>query len=391
MLEMTGNPPRSREKRVRGILHRTFGYLFFVLFAFTLVVMLVNTGGLRANPPAWETAHIVLAFFLVSLILIKVLYAKHHAQFRTKLILQGSVLFALFIVLTGVTIGYDALSRSGSQCPDFSVMGIKIFSSESGQDVMNRKCSKCHSLERVYLTYKSEKAWSETVKRMVEFDYPNITSSDEQQIVAYLIQQQRRRRSNADRLKIGKSIVSRKCGICHDLDRVFRVDKSRLEWTETVNTMVEIMGVFDFLSEQEKKDIVAFLSSRQGGVKKKISHFGDKSMSLVARKCSAGCHSLDRVFRVDKKQEEWGETVDNMVEMTGDPDFLSEQEKVKIIDFLTNHKQGLQRKDGVHSEESGIVRMRISGKCTDCHEVRALLERKEQGEQGKKEDAGAGE
>jgi cytochrome c2 len=171
--------------------------------------------------------------------------------------------FVLIFGLTGITAGYYAYSRSNLKHTDLFAMNNDMLHAEPGQILIHKKCGKCHSLERVYLTYKNDIAWNKTVKRMAEFDYPNITSSDARHIVAYLIQQERRRRRNADRLKIGKNIVSRKCGVCHDLDRVFRANKSKQEWTDTLNSMVKIPRASVFLSEQEEEDIVAFLSSRR--------------------------------------------------------------------------------------------------------------------------------
>ncbi|MCI5126823.1 MAG: hypothetical protein D3925_20665, partial [Candidatus Electrothrix sp. AR5] len=46
------------------------------------------------------------------------------------------------------------------------------------------------------------------------------------------------------------------CPICNALDRVLRVHKDGKQWLETVNSMVEITGDPNFLTSQEKKDIV---------------------------------------------------------------------------------------------------------------------------------------
>ncbi len=91
---------------------------------------------------------------------------------------------------------------------------MQMITAEPDQIIMNKKCSKCHSLERVYLMYKNDRERQKTVNRMAEFDYPDVTDSDTQRIVSYLIRQQRRR-DGTDRLKTGKNLVSRKCGICH--------------------------------------------------------------------------------------------------------------------------------------------------------------------------------
>jgi hypothetical protein len=375
---MPGKIRGNRGKRVNEVIYRALGYLFFVLFAFSLVFMLVKAERFRTEFLAWETIYIVVTLLLLSFIMIKMIFAKYHAGFCTKLMLRGTALFGLTFGLAGVAVGYYASIRSGLPYSDLFMVNKKLVNVESVKILMNRKCGKCHSLERVYLVYKSDAAWNETVNKMAEFDYPHISGTDVRQIVAYLIQQQRRRWSNADRLKTGKSLVSRKCGICHDLERVFSVDKSRRKWTDTINNMVEILGVSDFLSEQEEDDIVSFLSSRKKIKKKKVARAGsDKARLLVARKCNAGCHALDRVFRGDKNKQEWSETIDNMVEMTGNPNFLSAKEKKDIIDCLSPQEQDDQQRDSVNSKLSETAHTLISRKCTICHDLERLFSRQE--------------
>jgi len=62
---------------------------------------------------------------------------------------------------------------------------------------------------------------------------------------------------------LGKTLVSRKCSICHNLDRIFGASKNSQEWTSTVGRMAATMDDPDFLSEQEKEAIIAFLSQRK--------------------------------------------------------------------------------------------------------------------------------
>jgi cytochrome c2 len=150
-------------------------------------------------------------------------------------------------------------------------MGMILFEEyvldlELGKAVMNRKCSKCHSLERVYRAYKSEDGWAGTINKMALLDSPNITSFDVKQVLNYLVEQQKKRQTKrAVDLEddIGKSLVSRKCSVCHNLDRFFGARKNIAQWTTTVSRMIATMDEPDFLAEQEKSDIIAFLSRRE--------------------------------------------------------------------------------------------------------------------------------
>jgi len=67
----------------------------------------------------------------------------------------------------------------------------KILDENLGRQVVNQKCNKCHTLERVYRTFKSEDGWTSTVNRMASLDAPNISSFDIKQSIHFLINRQK--------------------------------------------------------------------------------------------------------------------------------------------------------------------------------------------------------
>jgi mono/diheme cytochrome c family protein len=348
-----------------------------------LVFMVIKAGGFQEELPARAMIHIILALLLVPLIMIKVVIARRHAQLSTKLIMLGLAIFGLSFGLTGITAGYYALHRSDFKYAVLSDVDDEILNVEIGQKITNRKCSKCHSLERVYQSYKSDVAWTHTIHKMAELDYPNITNFDVKQIVGYLVQQQQKRQGEEKdklRMEIGRSLVSQKCSICHNLDRIFGAKKSRQEWTETVGRMTKTNGDADFLTDQEAADIIYFLTNiRQSGQpekppeKKVAENPPDAIKALVALKCSAGCHALDRVLRVHKDETQWLETVNSMVEITGDPNFLTPQEKKNIIHFLSTRKPSKSSRMGaLHPDISENVDPLLDNKCNVCHDLERI-------------------
>ena len=383
MLEMTGKVRDSPRRKGWILVHRVLGYLFLVLFAAMLVFMVIKAGGFQEELPARAMIHIILALLLVPLIMIKVVIARRHAQLSTKLIMLGLAIFGLSFGLTGITAGYYALHRSDFKYSVLSDVDDEILNVEIGQKITNRKCSKCHSLERVYQSYKSDVAWTHTIHKMAELDYPNITNFDVKQIVGYLVQQQQKRQGEEKdklRMEIGRSLVSQKCSICHNLDRIFGAKKSRQEWTETVGRMTKTNGDADFLTDQEAADIIYFLTNiRQSGQpekppeKKVAENPPDAIKALVALKCSAGCHALDRVLRVHKDETQWLETVNSMVEITGDPNFLTPQEKKDIIHFLSTRKPSKSSRMGaLHPDISENVDPLLDNKCNVCHDLERI-------------------
>ncbi|CAK8718053.1 Quinohemoprotein amine dehydrogenase alpha subunit haem binding domain-containing protein [Candidatus Electrothrix laxa] len=59
--------------------------------------------------------------------------------------------------------------------------------------------------------------------------------------------------------------------------------------------------------------------------------------ALVEKKCSV-CHSVDRAYGANKNHSEWTQTVEKMMRYSDRMDFLNQQEKKIVIDFLANRK-----------------------------------------------------
>jgi uncharacterized membrane protein len=215
---------------------------------------------------------------------------------------------------------------------------------------------------------------------MAGFD-PNISDSDVKLITEYL-NQLRRQVPQRTAIERGRDLVTAKCSKCHSLDKVFSANMDADRWAETVDDMIKIMGLPDFISEQEKKDIVKFLVDRRRerremwSKSKPSEDFSDERINkirgLVARKCSAGCHALDRVLRsrLEKSREQWAETINSMIEITGDPDFLSEQEKKDIIDYLSQPQNEEEpSEESAQLRSSSISHPLVARKCGACHDL----------------------
>jgi len=266
MLEMTGRARDNTGKIGRIRAHKILGYLFISLFAIMLVFMIRKVAGFQEELTARAVFHIALALIMVPLVVIKVLIVRRYPQLSVKLPLLGIAIFTLSFTLTGITAGYYVLHRSNLAYTTLSALDNDVLDLELGKAVMNRKCSKCHSLERVYRAYKNEDSWAGTINKMAVLDSPNITSFDVKQVLNYLVEQQKKRQEKSAvslEEEIGKTLVSRKCSICHNLDRVFGARKNKQEWTATVSRMIATMDDPEFLSKQEKSDIISFLSGRK--------------------------------------------------------------------------------------------------------------------------------
>ena len=59
--------------------------------------------------------------------------------------------------------------------------------------------------------------------------------------------------------------------------------------------------------------------------------------ALVEKKCTI-CHSIDRVHEAEKTHSEWEQTIAKMMRYSDQMDFLNQQERDDIIDYLAGRK-----------------------------------------------------
>jgi len=271
MLEMTGRLGDQADKKGLIRAHKFFGYLFLGLLAVMLIVMTRKVAGLQEEMSSRTVIHIVLALLLVPLAITKLLLARRYPRHGAKLPLLGLVIFMLAFALTGISAGYYALHRTNLSYTTLSALDADVLDLELGKTLTQKKCSKCHSLERVYRAFKSQEGWAATVNTMARIDAPNITRFHVKQVLNYLIEQQKTRRKKTDaapEVEIGKTLVAQKCSICHPLDRIFGAEKNSREWTATINRMITTMDDPDFLTKEEQAAILTFLSQKGQGEKK---------------------------------------------------------------------------------------------------------------------------
>jgi cytochrome c2 len=107
---------------------------------------------------------------------------------------------------------------------------------------------------------------------------------------------------------IGRELFRTKCNKCHSLEIVLKASKDGEGWIKTVNSMAE---------------------------KKQVELSGE---ALVQSKCTR-CHKLKRVYKKKRDRGAWIKIVGRMIENAeefGIIDFLTEKEKIDIIDFLAH-------------------------------------------------------
>jgi hypothetical protein len=265
MLELKGYPKDRIGARGFIRAHKTLGYLFFIIFAGMLYVMIRKVSAYQEDLSPRVVLHIALALALVPLAAVKIIVVRRYRLFTSYLLLVGGTIFLGAFVLNGLTAGYFFLHRSDIRYTAITDLDAVVLDEDLGRRVVNEKCGKCHTLERVFRTFKRQEGWTETVNRMALLDAPNIRDFDVKQSIHFLLKQQERREDQDPRRiedEIGDALVSRKCSLCHNLDQVYKAVKTEDEWLLTVERMIKHAFDPEFLKENEKKELVRYLSRR---------------------------------------------------------------------------------------------------------------------------------
>ncbi len=167
---------------------------------------------------------------------------------------------------------------------------------------------------------------------------------------------------------LGRQLVTQKCIKCHSLERTFRSFKSEEGWTNTVNRMavIDVPNIRDFDAKQMIHYLVTQQKERESAEAQIQDLDTEIGRTLVERKCAA-CHTLDRVYKASKNQDEWAETLVTMAEYAEDPQLLTDEEKTSMIEFLAT-----QQDTAIQDADPEIVKALVEQKCTTCHTMKRV-------------------
>ncbi len=254
----------ARERIIRA--HRIAGYLFIALFCLMVWLMVLRTGGSAEELPVRSTLHILMALVLVPLLLVKVLVARYYKSFTAVLVPLGLIIFTLAFVLVGSSAGpYLLRSSTVKRLSLQDTKGVTEIDLPAAEQIMLKRCSRCHALERVMGARKDAGAWLGTINRMRALPGSGISDTDAKIILSYLIAENSIDSSNAKgALSVGRALVDSHCARCHNLDRVYQSRQSPEDWRMTVQRMVAYArGTEGFFKPGEDERIIQFLSATQ--------------------------------------------------------------------------------------------------------------------------------
>jgi ferredoxin-NADP reductase/mono/diheme cytochrome c family protein len=247
--------------------HRVGGYVFIALFCVMGYYMLARLGDVSGGAPPGTMIHLTLAMILSPLLFVKVLIARYYKSYYSLLMPIGLVIFVLSFVLIGITAGPSLARHANTQTVSLEAIGLPAAAIDIGMAAatMEKRCSKCHSLDRLAGARKDARGWLATVSRMKALPDSGISEDDSRVIVSYLASQMAPRGPvAAASLEVARALVDQRCGRCHGLDRVYRATETQDEWKSTVTRMVGFAeGSANAFQPGEDQQIIAYLSATQ--------------------------------------------------------------------------------------------------------------------------------
>ena len=246
-------------------LHRIGGYVFIALFCVMTYFMLARLRS-GADSSANVTIHLALAMILSPLIFIKVLIARYYKNQQGLLVPIGLTIFILAFVLIASTAGpYLARATKIEQVSiDPAHIPPVALDVNQASDLMQRRCSKCHNLDRVVGARKDAQGWIATVNRMRAMPGAAISDAEALTVVSYLASQNQPKGSQSTKMEVARALVDQRCGRCHSLDRVYKAKEPPEAWREIVTRMVGYAaGSGGALQPGEDQQIIEYLSATQ--------------------------------------------------------------------------------------------------------------------------------
>ncbi len=255
----------KRDRVLRA--HRLAGYAFVALFCLMTWFMILKVRDQQEDLSMRSMFHVLVALILAPLLGLKILIARRYRNYQSALIPLGLTIFVLGFVLVSSTAGPYLFRRVTMK--DISLQSINMGAARidlrTSEELMQKRCSRCHNLDRVVGARKDAGAWLETVNRMRALPGSGISEGDAKTILSYLILEASIDSSTTNgELTVGKALVDTHCNRCHGLDRTYQAAKTPDEWKATVTRMVNYArGTAGFFKPGEDDRIIRFLSVTQ--------------------------------------------------------------------------------------------------------------------------------
>jgi hypothetical protein len=141
------------------------GYLFIAQFCIMSYFMVTRLGDVAGGAPPSAMIHLALAMVLSPLLFVKVLVARYYKSYYAVLSPIGLMVFVLSFVLIGITAGASLAHHARMQTVSLAAIDLPPAAIDINMAAvtMEKRCSKCHNLDRISGARKDAHGWLATV------------------------------------------------------------------------------------------------------------------------------------------------------------------------------------------------------------------------------------
>ena len=207
---------------------------------------------------------------------------------------------------------------------------------DSNDDLFEKKCSTCHSLEKSVHSFRDKKAWQKTIETMAGKSDGIITENDVSKLVNLHVEIQKKE----------QELFTKNCTRCHGQDVALGIDKTDDEWKETAKEMMAKNGKG---INKEELEILTHYHKRY-----------EKTLSdLSVEKCSK-CHDPQRTLAKMGTMDSWEKTINLMNQKEGGD--ITHTDVKKLIAY--------------HLAQQTIEQEIFEKDCSQCHQSEETLKKK---------------
>jgi mono/diheme cytochrome c family protein len=208
---------------------------------------------------------------------------------------------------------------------------------------MEKRCIKCHTLERIFLAVKTEEQWTKCVNEMAVRD-PSILPQDAAQIIYYLSSGRAVESSPQAMMLAGLARTDQKCGRCHLLEKVYAKKRPKAEWAKLVEGYAKAEPVW--ITHEDAKIIIEYLSAAHSEEPQVVAAVATTTLpkattfeETFTETCNS-CHSSERILKkaevLGADKTRWRPIVLAMQEKGAD---VEDDEVDKYVDYLSKLKK----------------------------------------------------
>ena len=185
------------------------------------------------------------------------------------------------------------------------IISAETFDNNNKSLLVDTKCSKCHTIKRIFIHARTEEEWNSVIENMMSKVPGWITPVEAKQIFTEINThwQERVQDMTAERKDFADNrlLFLDRCTMCHPANRILKENRSSEEWKETVDRMRTESG--GYITEEDASRITAFLSERSDVLKE------DAGSELFVAKCLV-CHPPgEKILLTRHDKAEWEEIV----------------------------------------------------------------------------------